>query len=177
MRLRHTEDGGGITLCQIKKKYRNVCAVEAESIHLFKSAHFVIRKTLHIYLFDIVCVRRIRRIQNKTAAPETFSTYWTWTNSKKVLQFHSHNKYPYDVRVVSGDAGSVTLHLHISLEDTEMTQILAFWKELYCPCTRPACKGCINRNSTTHKNTIKSSVQADLSFFFLNAEETVFFSY
>ena len=36
VRLQHTKDNKGITLCQIKKDYTNGYAVEAESIHLFK---------------------------------------------------------------------------------------------------------------------------------------------
>lgn len=83
MRLQHTEDNKGITLCQIKKNYTNGCAVEAESIHLFKSAHFVMHKMLHMYLFDIVCVKWIRNTPNKKCSleydlnmqPQSFSVY------------------------------------------------------------------------------------------------------
>lgn len=78
VRLPHTEDNKGITLCQIKKNYTNGCAVEAETIHLFKSAHFVMHKMVHIYLFDIVCVKWIENRPNKTYSFKYYSNMRLW---------------------------------------------------------------------------------------------------
>ena len=138
MRLQHTKDNKGITLCQIKKNYTNGCAVKAKSIHLFR---------LHIKCFTFIYLilsawsgYEIRRIKQNLADTIHMCCSCLFVclflhimleqnqSLNIFLQISSHNSvHSHHPCAVCISTCSVVCGICFSLEDTKTIQVVTFW--------------------------------------------------